>query len=348
MTNAASALTHVSGTFLIQANGAFLNGAGIGGVGDDRNNTVPKTFQDGRNSVPYVSAQAWKHWLRATAVEEAGWPASRTAAIAWNNRGNVSQVVPQLNPVEFPEDDIFGYMHARPGQGRRREPAEDEEEEESDAEGDTKVRAVMRTSPFAASLLVSLRSTGWTGKDDGFVHFANYDAQALATAEVERFLQVVSSRPQGKEGAWERLQRYDGPFSLEVKAAAERADHDQVRELLQAKAKETGREVRFIENPTSPLPYSTRFYNTHLQGIFCLDYDRMGVFSNIGDRYELEPTMARAFLRQGRIEEATAEPRYSLLTDNGKTGKVYRLTDISQARRDRAAALLRSLGPVTE
>ena len=62
-------LTHVVGTFLIQAEGAFLNGAGLG-AGADRNMTVPKTFSDFRDRVPYVSAQAWKRWLRATFQEE--------------------------------------------------------------------------------------------------------------------------------------------------------------------------------------------------------------------------------------------------------------------------------------
>lgn len=58
-------LTHVVGTFLIHAEGAFLNGAGLG-AGADRNMTVPKTLSDFRDRVPYVSAQAWKHWLRET------------------------------------------------------------------------------------------------------------------------------------------------------------------------------------------------------------------------------------------------------------------------------------------
>ncbi|MBW2046013.1 MAG: hypothetical protein JRI96_14220 [Deltaproteobacteria bacterium] len=69
-------LTHVAGTFLIQADAAFLNGAGLG-EGEDQNVTIPKTFRDGRNEVPYVSAQAWKRWLRNTFIDETGWMACK-------------------------------------------------------------------------------------------------------------------------------------------------------------------------------------------------------------------------------------------------------------------------------
>jgi hypothetical protein len=55
-------LTHIAGTFLIQAEGAFLNGAGIE-PGEYQNTTAPKSYwdidKDGRRiRVPYVSAQA--------------------------------------------------------------------------------------------------------------------------------------------------------------------------------------------------------------------------------------------------------------------------------------------------
>lgn len=86
-----SSLTHVAGTFLIQADGAFLNGAGLG-EGEDRNVTIPKTFSDGRNRVPYVSAQAWKRWLRTTAIQEAGWPPSEPQAIGWNPKERTMKV----------------------------------------------------------------------------------------------------------------------------------------------------------------------------------------------------------------------------------------------------------------
>jgi len=245
-------LTHVAGTFLIQADGAFLNGAGLG-EGEDRNVTIPKTFSDGRNRVPYVSAQAWKRWLRTTAVQEAGWRASEPRAIGWNPKGNVNKIAGQLNPVEFPEDDIFGYMRAQEGQGRRRGVQAEEDEEEEQAASQTK--AVMRASPFAASLLISLRSDGWRGEDEGFVHLTKFDPMALAQAEVERFLSALSEKKEEKKkDVWNRLQELGKDWTEQVKSTAYNGELDKLRTLLSKKAEEKGKEFQFIENATSPLP----------------------------------------------------------------------------------------------
>jgi len=111
-------LQHVAGTLLIEARAAFLNGAGLGS-GEDRTTTVHKSFREGQRSVPYVSAQAWRRWLRNTLIEETGWPTSEIRAIAWNAQGNTSKVAGQVNPIDYAEDDLFGYMRAAEGQGRR-------------------------------------------------------------------------------------------------------------------------------------------------------------------------------------------------------------------------------------
>lgn len=332
-------LTHVAGTFLIQADGAFLNGAGLG-EGEDRNVTIPKTFRDGqRGEVPYVSAQAWKRWLRTTAIQEAGWPASEPQAIGWNPKGNVNKIAGQLNPVEFPEDDIFGYMRAQEGQGRRKAGEEDEEEETGG-----KTKSVMRASPFAASLLVSLRSSGWKGEDEGFVHLTKFDPKALAEAEAERFLGSVSEKTQDKKkDPWKRLEEFGKEWAAQVKTAADEPNLERLRQLLSAKAQEKGKDVTFIENATSPLPYSTRFYNTHLQAVFCLDYSRLGVFWNLGDRIELEEAKAKKFLEDGKIEDVTVQESYRSLSQNGTMGRVYRLRDGNNERKKRAASLFQAL-----
>ena len=336
-------LTHVAGTFLIQADGAFLNGAGLG-EGEDRNVTIPKVFRDGRNEIPYVSAQAWKRWLRTTAIQEAGWCASEPQAIGWNPKGNVNKIAGQLNPVEFPEDDIFGYMRAQEGQGRRKSVENEPEEEDDDLESAGRVKSVMRASPFAASLLVSLRSTGWRGEDEGFVHLTRYDSRALAEAEVERFLSSVSEKKQDKKNdLWKRLAELGQEWAAKVRSAADESDLALLRELLSAKAREKDKEVKFIENATSPLPYTTRFYNTHLQAIFCLDYSRLGVFWNLGDRIELEEAKAKQFLKDGKVEDVTAQEPFNALSQNGRMGRVYRLVNHNSVRKERTKALFKAL-----
>lgn len=335
-------LTHIAGTFLIQADAAFLNGAGLG-EGEDRNVTVPKTFRDGRNEIPYVSAQAWKRWLRNTLIEETDWLASEPKAIGWNPKGNVSKIAAELNPVDFVEDDIFGYMRAEAGQGRKNTEEETESDDEEINKGRTK--SVIRSSPFMASLLISLRSAGWKGQDEGFVHLEKYNPQALGEAEVERFLSVVVNPKQDKKkNVWDRLKEFDNDFSNRAKQHSDKSELNELRNLLSEKAKEKSKEMIFIENPCSPLPYTTRFYNTHLQSIFCLDYSRLGIYWNLGDRIELEESKAKKLISDGKVINVTQVEPYKTLSDNGKIGNVYRITDkVKPTPKERTSALFKAL-----
>lgn len=332
-------LTHIAGTFLIQADSSFLNGAGLG-EGEDQNVTIPKTFRDGKNEVPYVSAQAWKRWLRNTLIEEMKWPASQSKAIGWNPRGNVNKIAPELNPVDFAEDDIFGYMRAEKEQGRR---ATGEEEEEGEEMARGRTKSVMRASPFIASVLVSLRSTGWRGQDEGFVHLTKYDPQKLGEEETERFLRKMSDKQDKNKSVRERLTTLLGEdFAKKAQTYVDKNELVELRSLLSAKAKENGKEIDFVENPCSPLPYTTRFFNTHLQAVFCLNYSRLGVYWNLGDRIELEETKARRFLQERKVRDVTEEEPFRTLSDDGKIGRVYRLTDSTKSK-ERASALFRAL-----
>ncbi len=254
-----SNFTHIAGTFLIQANNSFLNGAGLD-QGEDRNTTVPKTLKDGNHTVPYVSAQAWKRWLRNTLIEETRWAQSELRAIDKNEKGNTKKIAGELNPVEYAEDDIFGYMEAKSGQGKDAGEDDIEENEAEKKKGKSKTKALIRTSPFMASILVSLRKKGWRGVDEGFVHL--------------------------KEG--------------------------------------------------TPQPYRTKFYTTDLQAIFCLDYSRLGVFKNIGDRIELDELKSERFIKDGLITEVK----------NGNSrvsGEIYQLTNLENIRKQRAGELLNAL-----
>jgi CRISPR-associated protein Cst2 len=267
--NESAVLSHIAGTFLIHAEGSFLNGAGLDTSGEFRNFVLPKTYLDGRNRVPYVSSQAWRRWLRNTFKDEnPNEPAAELKAIDWNAQGNPSKIATETDPIVYAEDDIFGYMRAAQGQGRAKEAEASEEDlaldldaeatEEAEPKGKKKgkterVSSVMRPSPFASSILKSLRSNGWQGDDEGYVHL--------------------------KEG--------------------------------------------------TPLPYKTRFYNTHLQGVFGLNYARLGVFRNEGDRVELDETLVKKYLNEKVIRASE------------KNANIYEV--VNNKRSERAAMILRAL-----
>ncbi len=149
-------------------------------------------------------------------------------------------------------------MRAQESQGKAAKQSPDadtgemEEDNEESEKKAPKVKALVRASPFSASLLVSIRKKGWRGRDEGFVHL--------------------------KEG--------------------------------------------------TPLPYTTEFYTTHLQGIFCLAHHRVGRFQNVGDRIELEEAKGKKYLTDGKLKAITGG---------------YELADVQQISKDRSGALLKAL-----
>lgn len=247
--------THICGSFLIDAQSSFLNGAGIGD-GEDKNVSIVKTFRDGQFNIPYVSSQSWKRWLRNTLIEETGWNPSIIRALHVNVKGNTDKIGGEFNPVEFPEDDIFGYMRTEKG-GSSSDDSNSDDPEEANKKG-KKVKPLTRSSPFSASVLISLRRTGWKGRDEGFVHL--------------------------RQG--------------------------------------------------TPQPYTTEFYHTTLQGIFTINVSRLGLYSNLGDRIELDEQLASDFISTGKI---------ILKKDENELGKIYELSNANEERKIRASALLRSI-----
>jgi CRISPR-associated protein Cst2 len=244
-------LTHIAGTFLIDANASFLNGAGIA-VGERENYTKVKTFFDGwsskgRYQVPFVSAASWRRWLRDTLIEETGWKESVIRALHKNAKGNTDKIGTERDPIEFAEDDLFGYMFPIPKEAAKlMAPVEEEEDEDTDVGeadsgtkaigGGAKIRGLFRTSPFSTSILVGLRKDGWEGIDENYVSLVEGSSQ----------------------------------------------------------------------------PYKTQFMNTALQGVFCLNYARLGVFANIGDRQELDSDMIKKYLGNKTLIEREKPGYFSL------------------------------------
>lgn len=186
-------ISHIAGTFLVSAHGAFLNGAGIDTSGENRNTVIPKQFSDGKYHVPYVSAQAWRRWLRDTLIEETGWQKSTLGSIKKSEKGTTSKIAGALDPINYPEDDLFGYMRSEEGQGKTKkaDSNEDSDDESDETQERTKVQALIRASPFMSSILVSLRKFGWKGKDEGYVHLIEGTPVPYSTIFYNTNLQAI-------------------------------------------------------------------------------------------------------------------------------------------------------------
>lgn len=360
-------LTHVAGTFLIQADGAFLNGAGLDRTREDRNVTVPKSYRDGAGSrVPYVSAQAWRRWLRNTLIEETGWPASELRAIDLSEKGTTNKIAGELNPVDFAEDDIFGYMRAAKGQGRESTGTAEDERSEEEADRDAEVKFFKQiTATFRA--VQSGKVTEGKGKTKKEKKLSDTDrinqSRELANKlreEVEKRLaddeeaveEAVSNEIKALDKALgagaqpmpdlknviDRLGKVIEAFNPGRLKALMRASPFAASILVSVRRKGwEGLDEGFVHlKEGTPLPYSTEFYNTHLQGVFCLDYGRLGVFWNVGDRIELDEDKAERFLKG-------SPPKLRIKEDKGKLGKIYELTNAANTRRERAAALVNAL-----
>ena len=173
-------LKNITGSLLIDATAAFLNGAGLG-AGEDKNKVIPKTFKEKINGkaedVPYVSAQSWRRWLRDTTNEENKWNPSELRAIgAGSEKGSTNKIATELNPIDFPEDDLFGYMKS----------------------GSGKEESIQRTSPFKTSILKGIRGKRIMNNDEAFVHLKEGTPLPYSTrfysAHLEGFFNLEFSR----------------------------------------------------------------------------------------------------------------------------------------------------------
>ena len=95
----------IQGFVLLDVDVAALNNAGKDVSSNFENAIKTKSVYKNGQSYVYVSGQAWRYWWRDTLQKVYGWslsPVSREKSIAYTN----------ANPVDYPDDDIFGYMRA--------------------------------------------------------------------------------------------------------------------------------------------------------------------------------------------------------------------------------------------
>ncbi|MGC8667546.1 MAG: type I-B CRISPR-associated protein Cas7/Cst2/DevR [Chthonomonadales bacterium] len=160
----------LTSAMLIEATGAALNNAGADEGQRTDNAVVVKKIRVGRAEFPYVSGQAVRRWWREVLYEDFGWqpsPVTREAKSAYTSG----------EPVNYPDDDMFGYMAAKKVKGQARSQKKDsattdaatgdETSEGSKEKGDTGTQR--RISPLKNSLLVSVLPNAVTSD---FGHFS--------------------------------------------------------------------------------------------------------------------------------------------------------------------------------
>lgn len=146
-------MSFVTGLLLIDAPASALNNLGsIPGARTD--NTVGvKVIKARDGSYPYVSAQAFRYWLRTT-LEGAGlgWrpaPIYREEKVAYTD----------ANPILYWDDDLFGYMRAP---SKKAAAVEKRSTDASRASETPTTDTVTRVSPFRVSTLVSIAPVNLT------------------------------------------------------------------------------------------------------------------------------------------------------------------------------------------
>jgi CRISPR-associated protein Cst2 len=130
------------GFILIDVDVVALNNAGKTNTADTDNGVATKKIQKNGKTYTYVSGQAWRYWWRNTLQKDFNWalsPIIRDKKVAFT----------AANPIEFADDDIFGYMKA----------ASEEFINEEGKKSKENV-TVTRLSPLKNSAVVSVTSVG--------------------------------------------------------------------------------------------------------------------------------------------------------------------------------------------
>lgn len=140
-------MAFVTGLTLIDAPASALNN--LGSIpGEREDNTVGvKVIKTKEGSYPYVSAQAYRYWLRETLASRVpGWrsaPMYREEKVAYTD----------ANPMLYWDDDLFGYMRAP----SKKETAKAARAADASRAGETEINGtITRVAPFRVSTLVSV------------------------------------------------------------------------------------------------------------------------------------------------------------------------------------------------
>ncbi len=146
-------MAFVTGLLLIDAPASALNNLGQIAGGMEENAVGVKVISTREGAYPYVSAQAFRFWLRRT-LEGGTWgwtsaPVYREETVAYTD----------ANPIRWWDDDLFGYMRAP---SKRASAAAAREADAARAGETPTAETVTRVSPFRVSTLVSIAPVNLT------------------------------------------------------------------------------------------------------------------------------------------------------------------------------------------
>ncbi|HMQ32025.1 MAG TPA: type I-B CRISPR-associated protein Cas7/Cst2/DevR [Chloroflexaceae bacterium] len=164
-------MAFISGTLLIDAPASALNNAGaVAGARTDNTIAVKSIRTRTGESYPYVSAQAFRYWLRTSLEElpDTGWraaPIFRETKVAYTD----------ANPIEFWDDDLFGYMRA-PSTKKAAQEARAADATRAAETPLTEGVTLTRAAPFRVGTLVSIAPTNIT---EDFGTMARHDGDPV-------------------------------------------------------------------------------------------------------------------------------------------------------------------------
>lgn len=140
-------MAFVTGLLLIDAPASALNNLGKAPGSREDNTVAVKVIRSKDGMYPYVSAQSFRYWLRTT-LERTD-PMWRSAPIYREEKVAYTDA----NPIQWWDDDLFGYMRAP---STRTAAVEQREADSSQSDLTPVIGTVTRVSPFRVGTLISI------------------------------------------------------------------------------------------------------------------------------------------------------------------------------------------------
>lgn len=151
-------MAYLTSLLLIDASASALNNSGdpIPNARTDNTSSVKFIRKFGGGMYPYVTAQAYRRWLRRGLEDDPqGWetsPVYREEKVAYVD----------ANPLKYWDDDLLGYMRA-PGKAKKGKAGQENMGQDSATPLGSEVSALTRISPLRVSTLVSVSPVYITG-----------------------------------------------------------------------------------------------------------------------------------------------------------------------------------------